>query len=119
MKENSAPRGAVQVTTHRKQQDFAAVLTELVDVHLPAADRTRQRLKWVHIPKHASRLNVAEIENSILSRQCLHRRNPATDTLVWETAAQCRHRNQWVSPLQWHFTSANAQIRLRKLYPTM
>ena len=136
----------VKVTTHRKRQDFAAILKALVDVHFPAADhitlvcdnlnihkpsvlydrydpstagRMRQKLRWVHTPKHASWLNVAEIENSILIRQCLQRRIPDTDTLVRETAAWCLRRNQSSSPVQWRFTTADAQIKLRKLYPTM
>ena len=136
----------VKVTRHRKRPDFAEILNELVDVHFPAAERItlvcdnlnihkpsvlysrydpatagliRQKLQWVHTPKHASWLNVAEIENSILFRQCLRRRIPDTDTLVRETAAWCRRRNQHAAPVQWHFTTADAQIKLRKLYPTM
>lgn len=134
------------MTSHRKRQDFAALLKELVDVHFPTADRItlvcdnldihkpsvlydcydpanadriRQKLQWVHTPKHASRLNVAEIENSILIRQCLQRRIPDTDTLVRQTAAWCRRRNQSAAPVQWRFTTADAQIKPHKLYPTM
>ena len=79
----------------------------------------RQKLQCVHTPKHASWLHVAEIENSILIRQCLLRRIPDTDTLVRETAAWCRRRNQSSSPVQWRFTTAAVQIKLRKLYQTM
>ena len=136
----------VKVTRHRQRPDFAAILKELVDVHFPAAERItlvcdnlnihkpsvlydrydpatagriRQKLQWVHTPKHASWLNVAASENSILIRQCLRRRIPDTDTLVRETAAWCQRRNQHAVPVQWRFTTADAQIKLRKLYPTI
>ena len=136
----------VKVTTHRKRPDFAASLKELVDVHFPAAERIplvcdnlnihkpsvlygrydpatagriRRKLQWVHTPKHASWLNVAEIENSILIRQCLRQRIPDTETLVRETAAWCQRRNQNSDPVQWRFTTDDAQIKLRKLYPTI
>ena len=136
----------VKVTRHRKRPDFAEILKELVDVHFPAAERItlvcdnlnihkpsvlygrydpatagriRRKLQWVHTPKHASWLNVAEIENSILIRQCLRQRIPDTETLVRETAAWCRRRNQNSDPVQWRFTTADAQIKLCKLYPTI
>ena len=91
----------MKATTHRQRRDFAEIRKARVDVHVPTADRItlvcadlnihkpgvlydrydprtagriRQKLQWVHTPKHASWLNMAEIENNILIRQCLRRR---------------------------------------------
>ena len=67
-----------------------------------------QKLQWVHTPKHASWCTEAEIENSILIRQCLQRLIPDTHTLVRMNAAWRRRRYQTSAPVQWHFTTATA-----------
>ena len=75
------------------------------------------RLELVHTPKHGSWLNIAEIELSILSRQCLNRRIPDLETLRSEVAAWQKHRNQNAGRVDWQFTTDDARIKLKRLYP--
>ncbi len=136
----------VQVTARRTRVDFALVLKDLVDKHFPTArqitvvcdnlnthklgvlydvfnpataHRLRQKLTFVYTPKHASWLNIAEIENSVLQRQCLQRRIPDEETLVAETKAWYTERNTHGAPVDWRFTTDQARIKLRKLYPSI
>lgn len=83
------------------------------------AQRLRDRFEFHYTPKHGSWLNVAEIEFSILSRQCLDRRIPDQPTLVKEVAAWNKARNNQMGKVDWQFTTQNARIKLKKLYPSL
>ena len=84
-------------------------------------DEARQlcsRLELVHTPVHGSWLNIAEIELSVFSRQCLRRRIPDLETLRSEAAAWQEHRNKVAGArVDWRFTTQDARIRLKRLYP--
>lgn len=136
----------VKVTERRTAVDFAYVIQELVDVqypqaakivlgldnlntHTPAslseafapaeARRLMERLEIHHTPKHGSWLNMAEIELSVLSRQCLDRRIPDPTTLAQEVAAWERQRNAAQCRVDWRFTTPDARIKLKRLYPSI
>ena len=136
----------VKVTTRRTNADWAACMRELVDVHFPdaaqvvvvqdnlnthtpaalysafapaEAKRIWDRLEFHYTPKHGSWLNMAEIELSVLSRQCLKRRIPDQPTLIQETAAWEARRNASGATVDWRFTTADARIKLKKLYPVL
>lgn len=85
----------------------------------PAAEahRIARKLEIVHTPKHGSWLNMAEIEFSALSRQCLDRRFDDRDQLVHEVAAWTCDRNAASTSVVWRFTTADARIKLASLYP--
>ena len=137
-------RRGVTVTDRRTYLDFAEQVKDLVDVHYPDAEkivlvcdnlnthgpaalyerfpadeahRINQRIEWHYTPEHASWLNMAEIELSVLSRQCLNRRIPDKDTLITEVAAWEKTRNCAKTTINWQFTTADARIKLRRLYP--
>jgi hypothetical protein len=141
-----AGKRMVNVTDQRTALDWADQIRELVDVHYSAAPRITlvmdnlnthvrgslykafepqqarrilERLEIHYTPKHASWLNMAEIELSILSRQCLNRRIPDQSTLRAETAAWACARNAHPRPMEWRFTTADARIKLKKLYPVI
>ena len=76
-----------------------------------------QRLEIHHTPKHGSWLNIAEIELSVLTRQCLDRRIGDLDVLNTELAAWQHHTNTDQRQVDWHFTTDDARIKLRHLYP--
>lgn len=76
-----------------------------------------QRLEIHHTPKHGSWLNIAEIELSALTRQCLDRRIEDLETLGSELAAWQQQTNAAQRQVQWHFTTDDARIKLRHLYP--
>ena len=78
-----------------------------------------ERFEWHYTPKHGSWLNVAEMELSVLARQCLDRRIPDLETLRKEVAAWQLKRNAVVAKVVWQFTNAKARIKLKKLYPTI
>ena len=78
-----------------------------------------ERLEIHHTPQHGSGLNRAEIELSILSRQCLDRRIPHLDTLTREVAAWEQARNADPQPVNWRFTAPDARIKLERLYPSI
>jgi hypothetical protein len=134
----------VKVTDHRTRIDFAQVMRELVDVYFPdverialvldnlnthdpaslyqafapaEAKRIRDKLDIHPTPKHGSWLNIAEIEFSVLSRQCLDRRIPDRATLATEVAAWVADRNADGAAVDWRFTTEDARIKLRHLYP--
>jgi len=136
----------VQVSTHRARVDWAATIKELVDVHYPTAEkivlvmdnlnihspaslyeafppaeakRLADRLEIHYTPKHGSWLNMAEIELSALSRQCLTRRLADQETLTREVAAWEQRRNNAACPINWRFTTAEARIKLKHLYPSV
>jgi hypothetical protein len=134
------------VTDRRTKVDFAKVIKELVDVrykgaekvvlvmdnlntHKPAslyeafapaeARRLIEKLEIHHTPKHGSWLNVAEIELSILAGQCLDRRLGTKEELVREVKAWEERRNQDHGTVDWQFTTNDARIRLKWLYPSV
>lgn len=136
----------VKVTDRRTNADWAECMRELVDVHFPEATqvvvvqdnlnthtpaalysafppaeakRIWDRLELHYTPKHGSWLNMAEIELSVLSRQCLDRRIPDQDALRREAAAWVARRNSAQATIDWRFTTADARIKLKKLYPTL
>lgn len=139
-------RRSVKVTDRRTAIDFAHVIRELVDdqypdaekivlvmdnlnTHKPAslyqafapqeARRILDRLEIHFTPKHGSWLNMAEIELSVLSKQCLDRRIPDQATLIREVAAWELERNQEKSRVNWQFTAEDARIKLTRLYPSI
>jgi transposase len=141
-----AGRRHVQVTAQHTKRDWALCIRDLVDHHYPTAERIVlvvdnlnthvaaalyetfpaaearrlwQQLEVHYTPKHGSWLNMAEIELSILSRQCLNRRIPDRDTLITETATWERDRNARPSTITWRFTTPDARIKLHRLYPSL
>jgi transposase len=136
----------VKVTQRRTAVDFAYVLRDLVDVHYPDADmivlvmdnlnthkvaslyeafepaearRLIEKLEIHYTPKHGSWLNMAETELSVLSRQCLNRRIADQGTLVYEVAIWQDQRNEGVCKVHWQFTTADARVKLHRLYPSI
>jgi hypothetical protein len=132
------------VTERRTRVDWAQVIRDLVDVHYPTAERIvlvldnlnthtlgslyeafppeearrlAEKLELHYTPKHGSWLNMAEIELSILRRQCLARRIPDQATLTAEVAAWEAARNTRSGTVNWRFTTSDARIRLKRLYP--
>lgn len=135
-----------KVTERRTQQDWAHFVQELVDVHYrdverivlvmdnlnthrpaslyeafePAeAKRIWDRLEIHYTPKHGSWLNVAECELSVLSRQCTSQRIPDEQTLIDQVTAWRDERNADTAQIDWRFTTADARIKLKHLYPTI
>jgi hypothetical protein len=93
-------------------------IASLYEAFAPAeARRLARRLEVHYTPKHGSWLNIAEIELSVLTKQCLDRRIPAIDTLRQETKAWEHERNVKQTGVDWHFTTADARLRLKRLYP--
>jgi len=136
----------VEVTERRTNQDFARRRRRLVDewypeaekivlvmdnlsTHTPAAlyeafapaeaRRLVEKLEWHYTPKHGSWLNVAEMELSVLARPCLDRRIPDRETLRREVAAWEQKRNVAVVKVDGQFTTADARVKLKRLYPTI
>ncbi len=136
----------VQVTERRTAIDFAMFLRWIVDdvyemarrvvlvtdnlnVHTtgslyqafaPAeARRIAERIEWHYTPKHGSWLNVAECELSVLSRQCLNRRIASREVLRREIDEWVEERNHRMVEVKWRFTTADARIKLRRLYPSL
>jgi hypothetical protein len=135
----------VAVTQQRTKIDFAQQMQALVEVHFPEADvihvildnlnthspaslyeafapeearRITAKLVFHYTPKHASWLNMAEIEWSILAEQCLDRRIPDRETLAQEVAAWEADRNGKRATVRWHFNLENARTKLKRLYPS-
>ena len=136
----------VKVTERRTKVDFAHAMRELVDVHFPKAEgvvvildnlnthtpaalyeafapqearRILSRLEFHYTPKHGSWLNVAELELAILTSQCLCRRIPDAETLQREVSAWETARNERGACTFWRFTTKDARIKLRRLYPSI
>ena len=113
---------------HYPQVERLVLVLDNLNTHTPAslyevfspeeAWRLAQRLEIHYTPKHGSWLNMAEIELSVLARQCLDRRIPDEETLVWEVAAWEEGRNALGNPVDWRFTTADARIKLKHLYPS-
>ena len=87
----------------------------------PAAEARRlvERFEWHYTPKHGSWLDMAESELSVLSGQCLDRRIPDKQTLIEEVAAWECDRNKNHTKADWQFTTADARIKLKRLYPAI
>jgi transposase len=138
------PWRKVKVTDRRTNQDFAHCMRDLVDLYYPDAPvirvvldnlsthssgalydafpapearRVLKRLEFHHTPKHASWLNMVEIEIGVLRSQCLDRRIHDKDQLVVEIAAWEKQRNADKAQINWMFTTEKAREKLRKAYP--
>jgi len=85
----------------------------------PEARRLAERIEFHYTPKHGSWLNVAEIELSALASQCLDRRIPTLELLTQEINAWQAHRNNRPTPIDWQFTTSEARIKLKRLYPNL
>ena len=85
----------------------------------PEAPRLARKLELHYTPKHGSWLNMAEIELSVLARQCLDRRIPDATTLETEVATWVAQRNAAGATIDWQFTTADARIKLKHLYPSV
>ena len=136
----------VKVTDRHTALDYAQVLKELSDTHFPKAKkiilvqdnlnthkpaslyeafpasearRLVERFEWHYTPKHGSWLDMAESELSVLSRQCLDRRIANKQTLIEEVAAWQDSRNEHHAKADWQFTTADARVKLKRLYPTI
>src|SRR5271166_434158 len=83
----------------------------------PEARRLANRFEWHYTPKHGSWLDMAESELAVLTTQCLSRRIPDRQTLEKEVAAWERHRNKHLAKADWQFTTENARVKLKRLYP--
>ena len=133
------------VTAQRCKGDFARQMQWLVDVGYPRAlvirvvldnlsthtaaalyetfppaeaRRILRRLEFHYTPTHGSWLNMAEIELSILTRECLGRRIPSAAALTADLAAYERRRNRAAEPIRWQFTNEKARLKLHRLYPS-
>lgn len=136
----------VEVTQRRTNQDFARLVKNLLQERYPTAEkvvlvldnlsthtpaalyeafaptearRRIERLEWHYTPKHGSWMNVAEIELSVLARQCLERRIPELESLRREVAAWEADRNAEAVKVDWQFTTADARVKLKRLYPVL
>jgi len=136
----------VKVTDRHTAVDYAHALKDLADIHFlnvkkivlvqdnlnthtkaslyeafPAAEARRlaERFEWHYTPKHGSWLDMAESELGVLSSQCLDRRIPDKQTLIDEIAAWEDDRNTNHAKADWQFTTANARIKLKHLYPSI
>jgi hypothetical protein len=136
----------VRVSQQRTRVDWAHCVKELVDVHYPEAEtvvlvqdqlnthtpaslyeafppeeakRLTAKLEIHYTPKHGSWLNMAEIELGILERQCLARRLGDRPTLEGEVAAWVTRRNGAEAAIDWRFTTEDARIKLKRLYPAV
>lgn len=132
------------MTGRRTGTDFAHQMKALVDEHFPEAEvirvvldnlnthtpaslyqafapeearRIARKLEFHHTPKHSSWLNMAEIELSVLARQCLKGRIPDADTSRRHVSAWEAERNAQRATISWRFTTADARTKLKRLYP--
>jgi hypothetical protein len=136
----------VKVTDQRTKQDWAYLMKELVDIWYPLAlvivlvldnlnthvaaalyetfapeeaRRILEKLEIHYTPKHGSWLNMAEIEFSVLGRQCLDRRMASKAFLIQEVSAWEQERNEKSVRIDWRFTTDDARIKLKHLYPSI
>src|SRR4051812_28447133 len=136
----------VEVTDRHTAIDYAHVLRDLSDTHFPAvakivlvqdnlnthrpaslyeafpapeARRLVERFEWHYTPKHGSWLDLAESELAVLSSQCLDRRMPDQQNLKDEVEAWETERNRKHAKADWQFTTANARVKLKRLYPAL
>jgi hypothetical protein len=136
----------VEVTDRHTAVDYAHLLRDVADKHFPDAARIAlvqdnlsthkpaslyqafpapearrlvERFEWHYTPKHGSWLDMAEAELSVLSGQCLDRRIPDKQTLIEEVAAWENDRNTNHANADWQFTTADARVKLKRLYPAL
>jgi DDE superfamily endonuclease len=136
----------VEVTDRHAAVDYAQVLKDLADIRFarakmivlvqdnlsihskaslyqafpaPEARRLVERFEWHYTPKHGSWLNLAESELGVLTKQCLDRRIPDKQTLIEEIAAWQHDRNANHTKADWHFSTSNARVKLKHLYPSI
>ena len=136
----------VEVTQRRTAIDYARILRDLADIHFQNAEkivlvqdnlnthtpaslyeafepaearRIAERFEWIYTPKHGSWLNLAESELAVLSSQCLNRRIADAATLTSEAAAWVSRRNTHNAKANWRFTTADARVKLKSLYPAL
>jgi hypothetical protein len=136
----------VEVTDRHTAVDYAQIPKQLSDTHFPAAKkivlvqdnlnthktaslyeaspaaearRLVERFEWHYTPKHGSWLDLAESELSVLSGQCLDRRIADKQTLIEEVAAWEASRNTKHTTANWQFTTADARVKLKRLYPSL
>ena len=100
------------LSTHRGASLYKAFPPEL-------ARSLLDKLEFVYTPKHGSWLNMAECEFSVLGRQCLDRRLPDLASVSSEISSWTQARNQSTTPVDWRFTTADARIKLKRLYPNL
>jgi hypothetical protein len=137
-------RREVKTSERRTKLDFAHAVRDVVDRHYPEAERIvlvmdnlnthklaslyeafppEEALRLIHkleihyTPKHGSWLNMAEIELGILNRQCLNRRIPDAVLFNQEVESWAAQRNAAQRRIDWRFTTADARIKLKRLYP--
>jgi transposase len=140
------PWRKVKVTERRTAVDFAICMRELTDIHFPKASKIRvvldnlsthspaslykafpaaearqvlKRLEFHFTPKHASWLNMVEIEIGVLRGQCLNRRMDNRDNLIREIAAWERQRNESGAKIKWMFTAEKARTKMARAYPKL
>ena len=138
------PWRKVKVSDSRAAVDFAVCMRELTDVHFPKAEcirvvldnlsthsagalyhafapcearRVLRRLEFHYVPKHASWLNMVEIEIGVLRSQCLDRRIASHEHLISEIGAWERQRNASGARIKWMFTTAKARAKMCRAYP--
>lgn len=136
----------VWVLPQRRKVDFAACLRQLLEQDYPEAEclrlvcdnlnthngssfyeafaaeeahRLARRVEFVYTPRHGSWLNMAEIEISALSRQCLSRRLSSIEAVEEQVAAWQASRNAAGASVEWRFTTGEARNKLRRLYPSL
>jgi hypothetical protein len=140
-----AGKRMVKVTERKTKQDWALFIAEIaqcykdakkitlvmdnLNTHKPGSlyeafppERAKElwdRFEFVYTPKHGSWLNMAEIELNVLIRQCLNRRIAEMPTVAAEVEAWQNHRNTQNASINWRFTTKDARIKLRRLYPTL
>jgi hypothetical protein len=136
----------VKITEFKTKKDWAEFIKEIADVHFSNAEkitlvmdnygthtpgalyeayppqeakRIWDRFEFIYTPKHASWLNMAEIELNVLMSQCLSRRIDNMNEIKKEVNAWQNHRNNKDCKIEWRFDSKNARIKLKKLYPSI
>ena len=140
-----AGRRMVKITERKTKQDWALFIAEIaqeyddaerivlvmdnLNTHKPGSlyeafppGQAKKLWDWfdfVFTPKHDSWLNMAEIELNVLIRQCLNRRIPDIETVVSEVKAWQDHRNSQNATINWRFSTKDARIKLKRLYPTL
>ncbi len=139
-------RRHVKVTDQRTRKDFAECIRDLVDIHYPEAEkivlvldnlnthstgslyeafepaearRLAEKLEVHYTPKHGSWLNMAEIDIGVLSRQCLSAYIPTKGQMRSEVSAWEQRRNQTGATVDWQFTTTDARVKLKRLYPVI
>jgi hypothetical protein len=136
----------VKVTDRKTKKDWVGFIQEIAEVHYPDAEKITlvldnfgthtpgamyevlpplqakkllDRFEFVYTPKHGSWLNMAEIELNVLMGQCLSRRIEKFEDVQKEVNAWQNHRNNQISKIEWRFTTKEARIKLKKLYPSL